>query len=82
MGVRGLRSLEGMSCLWVLEPGPRSPPFSKWTIIQAMSGQVKDFLEQGAALLKAAGAREVYVFGSVAAACGLIWRGGAEKKRS
>lgn len=31
-----------------------------------MNEQVKDFLEQGAALLKAAGAREVYVFGSVA----------------
>jgi predicted nucleotidyltransferase len=31
-----------------------------------MSEPVKDFLEQGAALLKAAGAREVYVFGSLA----------------
>ncbi|HEX4965844.1 MAG TPA: nucleotidyltransferase domain-containing protein [Thermoanaerobaculia bacterium] len=31
-----------------------------------MNEQVKDFLEQGAALLKAAGAREVYIFGSVA----------------
>ncbi|MBW8876814.1 MAG: nucleotidyltransferase domain-containing protein [Acidobacteria bacterium] len=31
-----------------------------------MNEQVKDLLEQGAALLKAAGAREVYVFGSVA----------------
>jgi predicted nucleotidyltransferase len=31
-----------------------------------MSEQVEDFLKQGAALLKAAGAREVYVFGSVA----------------
>jgi predicted nucleotidyltransferase len=30
-----------------------------------MNEPVKDILEQGAALLKAAGAREVYVFGSV-----------------
>jgi predicted nucleotidyltransferase len=32
-----------------------------------MDDRMKDLLEQGAALLTAAGAREVYVFGSVAA---------------
>ncbi len=32
-----------------------------------MNERVEDLLEQGAALLRAAGAREVYVFGSVAA---------------
>jgi uncharacterized protein len=32
-----------------------------------MADRMKDLLEQGAALLTAAGAREVYVFGSVAA---------------
>jgi predicted nucleotidyltransferase len=32
-----------------------------------MNEGVQDLLKQGAALLKAAGAREVYVFGSVAA---------------
>lgn len=35
--------------------------------MEVMDSRMKSLLEQGAALLKDAGAREVYVFGSVAA---------------